>query len=113
MKNKTKTQLIDEIEKLQKRVNELQKYESKSKQTLKGSDIEYSTLVNNAKDGIYIINIEGFEYVNPAFEQILGYKMKEIYNKDFKFLNIIHPDDKKLITERSKAREKGKKLDSN
>ena len=74
MKNKTKAQLIDEIEKLQKRVKKLQKSESKSKQTIKDSDIEYRTLVENGMDGIYIINTKGFEYVNPAFEQILGYK---------------------------------------
>ena len=113
MKNMTKARLIDEIRILQKRVNELQKSESISKQTLKDSDIEYRTLVENVMDGIYIINLKDFEYVNPAFEQILGYKAKEIYNKDFKLSNIIHPDDRKLITERSKAREKGKKLPSN
>ncbi len=113
MKNMTKARLIDEIRILQKRVNELQKSESISKQTLKDSDIEYRTLVENVMDGIYIINLKDFEYVNPAFEQILGYKAKEIYNKDFKFSNIIHPDDKELIAERTKAREKGKKLPSN
>lgn len=113
MKNMTKARLIDEIRILQKRVNELQKSETISKQTLKDSDIEYRTLVENGMDGIYIINIEGFEYVNPAFEQILGYKTKELYNKDFKLSNIIHPDDGKLIAERTKAREKGKKLPSN
>ena len=40
----------------------------------------------------------------------MGYKSKEIYKKDFKISNIIHTDDKKLIAERTKAREKGKKL---
>ncbi|HHD82847.1 MAG TPA: PAS domain S-box protein [Bacteroidetes bacterium] len=83
MKNKTKAQLIDKIRRLEKRVNDFQKSEIISKQMLKDSDIEYRTLVENVMDGIYIISLKGFEYVNPAFEQILGYKAKEIYNKDW------------------------------
>ena len=46
----------------------------------------YRTLVENTLDGVYIIAPqEGFEYVNPAFERIAGYKAKEIYDKKFKF----------------------------
>ncbi|MBA7574689.1 hypothetical protein ES708_16504 [subsurface metagenome] len=67
MKNKTKAQLIEEIERLQKRVKKLQKPVTKSKQTPKDSDIKYSTLVENVLDGIYIIGLKGFEYINPAF----------------------------------------------
>lgn len=66
----------------------------------------------NALDGIYIISPEGFEYVNPAFEKICGYKAKEVLSKDFNFIDLIHPEDRKLILERKETREKGKKLPS-
>ena len=79
---------------------------------LRESENRYRTLVENANDGIYIITADGFEYVNPAFEKLTGYKSKEIYGGDFSFWNIIHPDDVEFIRGREKAREKGKKLSS-
>jgi len=77
---------------------------------LEEKERRYRTLVENALDGIYIITPEGFEYVNPAFEKITGYKAGEVCSKDFNFWDMIHPEDVKLIEEREKAREKGKEL---
>jgi len=70
----------------------------------------YSTLVNEIGDGVYIINPEGFEYVNPVLERILGYKSEEICAPWFDFLSLVHPDDRKLIIEREEARKKKKKI---
>jgi len=78
---------------------------------LRDSEEKYRTLAENSMDGIYIISSEtGFEYVNPAFEKILGYKSEELCNKDFDFFDLIHPDDRKLIQTRIEAREKKKAL---
>jgi len=77
---------------------------------LRESENKYRTLVENANDGIYIITADGFEYVNPAFEKLTGYKSEEIFSKDFNFWNIIHPDDIKIIEEREKARERGEDI---
>ena len=80
-------------------------------EALQESKEKYRTLAENAMDGIYIISPEeGFEYVNPAFEKIFGYKAEEVCKKDFNFSNLIYPDDRKLILEREKARKKGKRL---
>ena len=79
---------------------------------LKESEERFRSLVENAQDAIYIITPAGFEYVNPAFEELTGYSSEEIYSKDFDFRNLIHPDDVKKIEEREKAREKGKELPS-
>ena len=70
----------------------------------------YSTLVNEIGDGVYIINPEGFEYVNPVLEKILRYKSEEICAPGFDFLSLVHPDDRKLIIEREEARKKKKKI---
>ena len=32
----------------------------------------YGTLVRNSADGIYIASQGGFEYINPAFESLVG-----------------------------------------
>lgn len=81
-----------------------------AEKALKESEERYRSVVENANDGIYIIAPEGFEYVNPAFEELVGYTLKRICSKHFNFWNIIHPDDRKLIKEREEARKKGKKI---
>jgi PAS domain S-box-containing protein len=67
----------------------------KAEEALQKSEGKYRLLSESSQDGIYIIGAEGFEYVNPAFEKIFEYKAKEVYSKDFNFLDTIHPDDKK------------------
>ena len=82
----------------------------KMEEALRESEARFRGLVENAQDGIYIITPKGFEYVNPAFEKITGYKREEIYDPGFSFWKLIHKGDIPLIKEREKAREKGKEL---
>lgn len=78
----------------------------------KEAEKRYRTLVNNAQDGIYIINSkEGFQYVNPAFESITGYSAEKIYSADFSFWKLIHPDDREKVKMREQARIKEKDID--
>ncbi len=82
----------------------------KAEKELQESQEKYRTLAENARDGIYIISPEGFEYVNPAFEKIFGYTSKEICNQSFNFLHLIYPDDRDLVLKRENGRKKGKEL---
>lgn len=84
----------------------------KMEEALKESEEKFRGLVENAHDAIYIITPEGFQYVNPAFEELTGYSSKEILSKEFSFWNLIHPDDIKFIEQREKARIKGKEIPS-
>lgn len=68
---------------------------------------KYRLLAENASDGIYIRSREGFEYVNPAFEDIIGFKADEIKKKGFDILELIHPADIELIEQKRDARKKG------
>jgi PAS domain S-box-containing protein/putative nucleotidyltransferase with HDIG domain len=79
-------------------------------QALHESQERYRTLAENAMDGIYVISPNGFEYVNPAFEKIFGYKTNEVCHEDFNFLDLIHPDDRELVLQRENGRKKGKEL---
>ncbi len=83
-----------------------------SQEALHKSEEKYRVLVENAMDGIYIISPDGFEYVNPAFEKIFGYKEKEVCNNEFNFFDLIHPEDRILIAKREEARKKGVKIPS-
>ncbi len=77
---------------------------------LRQSEEKYRLLAENAMDGIYIISTAGFEYVNPAFEKIFGYKEKEVCNRKFNFFDLIHPEDRELVARREESRMKGEAL---
>jgi len=80
---------------------------------LKESEERYRSVVENAHDAIYIITEDNFQYANPAFEKLTGWKKKELCNKDFNFWKIVHPDDIKLIKKRKEAGKKSKENYSN
>jgi PAS domain S-box-containing protein len=84
----------------------------KAEHVLSESEKKFRSLVENANDAIYIITHQGFQYVNPAFEQLSGYTSKEVCKKTFDFWNIIHPDDVKMIKDREAARKEGKDVPS-
>lgn len=77
---------------------------------LKESEERYRSLVENAHDAIYISTSNGFQYANPAFENLTDWKKEELCSKEFNFWNIVHPDDKKLIKEKKEAWKKGKEM---
>jgi len=81
------------------------KYSFRSKEEL------LRTLVELARDGIYIISQEGFEYVNPAFSAITGFSAEEILSGGLDFIfRQVHPDDRQFLWERKEARKEGKPL---
>jgi PAS domain S-box-containing protein/putative nucleotidyltransferase with HDIG domain len=65
----------------------------------------YGTLVRNSADGIYVVSRGGFEYVNPAFERLVGYSAGEICGPGFDLLALVHPDDRKLVREGIETRD--------
>ncbi len=74
----------------------------------KKAERRYRSVVEHAHDAIYIIHPEkGFQYVNPAFEELTGYTAEEVYSEAFTFWDIIHPDDVARIEQRGEARERG------
>jgi len=73
---------------------------------LKESEERFHSLIENAHDAIYIITPYGLQYANPSFEKLTGWKKEELCSREFNFLNIVHPDDKKLIMEKAKKRGK-------
>ena len=52
----------------------------------------YSTLVENAKEGIVIIQDNKIVYVNPVVEKLSPYSKDEIFSEAFPYF--IHPDDR-------------------
>lgn len=64
----------------------------------------FFSLIKNINGYVYqfIVEKERFIYLSKKFEEITGYKIEEVLNKDGIYKNIIHPDDIELIEENYK-----------
>ncbi len=63
-------------------------------QQLEQSELKYRKFIEEADDLIYVIDENGkFSYINPTFERVSGYSLKDLKKMDFNFL--IHEDHRK------------------
>lgn len=67
---------------------------------LRESEEKYDLLADNSKEGIYLSDSVGLEYVNRAFEAITGYTAAETNGPGFDLLSLLLPEDRALIRER-------------
>ncbi|MBW2651071.1 MAG: PAS domain S-box protein [Deltaproteobacteria bacterium] len=85
----------------------LYKYEMEKK--LLESEEKFRSVVENSHDGILIVGEDyRFTYVNDMFCRIVGYPNDEIVGQDF--TKFIDEEGKKLVADRYKRRQAGKKL---
>jgi len=92
--NKTKKQLIDELEALQERVLELEAFEIglKAGRQEFGKRIgEYFPQMQHMEDAIYVVFDRKFEFVNDKFAVMFGYLPEEICNPAFDMMTLIAP----------------------
>jgi len=63
-------------------------------ETLRGSEKNLKTILENAPDGVYLSDLQGkFLYGNKKAEEIVGYKKEELIDKNFLQLNLL-PQEK-------------------
>lgn len=77
---------------------------------LKESEQKYSTLVEDALIGVYIIKDGSIEFANDKFAAIYGYEKNELIG--MQSLDLVHPEDCALIKEMRAKRLKGEKVPS-
>jgi len=97
MKEKTKEQLLQEIESLQNQIAKLKQEdiaEAKQAQAaLEDSEKRFKTLFEYAPDAYYLNDIKGtFIDGNIAAEKITGYKKAELIGKSFLKLKLLSPN---------------------
>ncbi len=86
---------------------EMALYKHKMDKLLRESEEKYRTLAENAYDAIYVLSQEGFQYANPAFERLTGWKKEDLDSQKFNFWDIVHPDEIALMKNLRKERMPG------
>ena len=80
-------ELTAEYDALKKRIHELEAMEVDRKQdeeSLRRSKEKYRLLYSSMRDGFVYLDMDGtFMECNPAFEEMIGYKLQELKNLTF------------------------------
>jgi PAS domain S-box-containing protein len=77
---------------------------------LKEAEQKYSTLVEDALIGVYIIKDGKIEFANQKFAAIYGYAKSELIGMDS--LELVHPEDRTMIREMRTKRLRGETVPS-
>lgn len=95
--NKTKEQLVRELDEMRRRVAELAEREKK-----------YRRVVEHANEGIVVVQDGAFKLCNEKASSLSGYELEELLALSFD--QLIHPDDRPLVVERHLRRLQGESL---
>ena len=124
--NKTKGQLIRELEKLRLRIANLLKIKVEHRQVkehlklrliehkmaesaLLESEEKYRNLVERANDGIVIIQDGIMKYLNPSLAEMGGYTVQEITGTPF--TDYLHPAERPMVVDRYNRRVSGEDVE--
>ncbi|HUH65948.1 MAG TPA: PAS domain S-box protein [Syntrophales bacterium] len=95
---KAKHKIIDDLEELQKRIDELEKLNAASRKNetaLRESEEKYRKLIESTLDFIFTVDRKGlFTYANPRFEEVTGQKASELLSRPF--TDVLAPEAKKI-----------------
>ena len=99
-------ELIKAKKKLKSEIDERKQAE----ELLKDSELKYRTLVENANDAIFIIQDDFVKFHNKKTEDLTGYPAEELAK--IPFSTFYHHEDRNMILERRRRREKGETLEN-
>ena len=77
---------------------------------LRESEAKYSTLVEQAKDGVVIVQDGVFKFANQAATELSGYKIDELVGRPFS--DLLTPESRDRLTQRYQLRMAGEKVPS-
>ena len=78
-----------------------------AEEALQESEERYRMLVDNAFDAIYMLKNRRFTYVNPRFEEMMGYSLEEVTSPDFDYNILLSEEHQELVQKRYNARRRG------
>jgi len=74
------------------------------------SEAKFRTLVENAFDGIYMMDDIKYTYVNSRFCEITGYTKDELTSDEFDFNVLLTKQSKEIVNQRYLARKRGEDI---
>lgn len=74
---------------------------------LEATQGQVRALVEGSNDGIYILKGGRFQYVNPRFEEMVGFKASELLAEGFPLERIIAPQSREILRERQRRIQQG------
>ena len=98
--DKTKEQLIGELNKIRRKMAELQATEAKPLSTITASykhESLYGEIVGKTSEAIFIAQDGLIKFKNQAFLELTGYSNDECLSSD-SFLDFVHPDDREMLS---------------
>ncbi|OCC14473.1 response regulator [Dissulfuribacter thermophilus] len=96
------------VKKLEDKMLELEK----ANKALKASEELYKKLIENANDGVVVIEESGhISFANSKFFEVTGYSRNEL--KDLQVINLVHPEDRNLVLGTMKKRLAGERCPEN
>jgi PAS domain S-box-containing protein len=102
--DKSKEQLIKELERLRQQIAQLQASEADYKK----AEEEYRLLIENAAESICVAQDNKIELANPKSTELTGYTIEELTS--ISPIDIIHPDDRDMVMDYYSRRLKGESL---
>ncbi len=79
-----------------------------AEEKLRKSEEKYRTLIENIRDGVFVIQDCKVQFMNEFFSRIAGYEVEEVIGKDFR--ELIAPEDIIRVTDYYLRREAGEKV---
>ena len=107
--DKTKDQLVEELDRMRRRAAELEARVEKSERradALKEMLSKYRQLTEKSVVGVYLVQDNRFKYVNPRFAEIFGYEAEELVEHKTA-RDIVFEDDWPIVDENLKKRVSG------
>ncbi|MTV49968.1 diguanylate cyclase [Heliobacillus mobilis] len=76
---------------------------NQSNRTLMESETKYRSLVQNAIFGVYVLQNDRFQFVNPRFAEFFDYTEEEVLAMS-NYLQLIHPESREQVQEDARRR---------
>jgi hypothetical protein len=100
--NKTKNELIDELEVMRERVCELERHERNSRHSLGNfedrTDQSFSQMTH-MHEAVFVLFDRRLEFVTDVFAELFGISPEDAYSANFDPLSLIAPESNRFIRE--------------
>ncbi len=99
--------LYDGFNRMLEQIQHRQQERDRAEEALKSSERRFRHLVEQSHDALYVLVGRNLVFINPKFEEYLGYSVEETSSPGFDVMNLVDPSSKGLLQEREESRKRG------